>query len=338
MKKDLYTVLGVQKEATEAEIKRAYRKLAKKYHPDTNQGNEEAAERFREIGEAYEVLSDPKKRKLYDTYGEASLQQGFDPEQFRRYQNSGNFQGFHGFDGFPGGGSYSFHGGDGSGYSYQGNFSEQDLHDIFGDIFGGGFGRRSQGHTSQDMYGQASLDLTADMQVTFEEAVLGGKKTIRLTGQDGRAQTLEITIPAGIDDGRTIRLRGKGHTSGNRSGDLLITVHVGERPGCTRKGLDLYYTGQIPFTTAVFGGDAHVSTLHGDVVVHVPAGTQSGSKLRLKGKGIRPAGKGNACGDAYVTVQIQVPRHLTPVQKAKLKEYEQSLGTASQHRAGRQTA
>ena len=342
MKKDYYEVLGVDRNADEQAIKRAYRKLARKYHPDSNQGNEEAARKFREIGEAYEVLHDPEKKKLYDIYGMAAFEQGAagsasgDPFGRNAGYSTGAGNPFGGgfyrewssddgrtwYTGFGGGGSgmHTGFGSDGSGMHTGQTVDFDGFDDILGNMFGGQFRSREA---------RPNLDLHADLTLTFEEACLGGAKAIRLTGQDGQSQTLEVKIPAGIDEGKTIRLRGKGrHMTDGRMGDLLITVHVEEKPGFSRKGQDIYSTAQIPFTTAVFGGEAFVPTIHGEVICKVPAGTQSGGRLRLKGKGIRPE-KGPA-GDAYITIQIQVPRNLTAQQKSRLREYERSLQGGTQ--------
>ncbi len=315
MKRDYYEVLGVDRKASEQEIKKAYRKLAKKYHPDTNQGNAQAEQKFREVGEAYEILRDPEKRKLYDQYGEAAFTEGF------------GSAGHGGSQGNPFGGGFGRQWSDGNGTTWYTSYSGDGMHegghggfdgfeDLFGHFFGGMHGHQSHA---------VNADLRAELQVSFLEAALGGKKTIRLTGEDGREQTLEVTIPAGIDEGQTIRLRGKGRTVHGKQGDLLVTIHVEDKPGFTRKGNDVYSTAWIPFTTAVLGGEAPVPTIHGNVMCKVPAGTQSGSKLRLRGKGIRPANGRTPAGDAYVTVQIQVPRDLSPLQKSRLREYEKSL-------------
>lgn len=306
-KRDYYEVLGVSREAEERAIKKAYRKLAKKYHPDTNAGNAQAEQKFKEITEAYTVLSDPKKRKLYDQFGHAAFD-GSGPQEGAYYRNAGN-------TGNGGYREYHFEGGD--------------MDDIFGDIFGdmfhgkssGGFGKRRFG--GREFSGRGS-DVEADVAVSFDEAVFGGDKVIHLRGQDGNVQSLQVHIPAGIETGKTIRLRGKGNPgiNGGGSGDLLLRVTVGEKPGYERKGRDIYTTVQIPYTTAVFGGEARVKTIHGEVICKIREGTQSGSKIRLRGKGVVSMKNPSQYGDQYVTVQIQVPKNLSAEAKQKLREFE----------------
>lgn len=306
-KRDYYEVLGVSREAEEGAIKKAYRKLAKKYHPDTNAGNAQAEQKFKEITEAYTVLSDPKKRKLYDQFGHAAFD-GSGPQEGAYYRNAGN----------TGYREYHFEGGD--------------MDDIFGDMFhgksSGGFGKRGFG--GREFSGRGS-DVEADVAVSFDEAVFGGDKVIHLRGQDGNVQSLQVHIPAGIETGKTIRLRGKGNPgiNGGGSGDLLLRVTVGEKPGYERKGRDIYTTAQIPYTTAVFGGEARVKTIHGEVICKIREGTQSGSKIRLRGKGVVSMKNPSQYGDQYVTVQIQVPKNLSAEAKQKLREFEKLASQSS---------
>ena len=334
MKRDYYEVLGVSRNADAATIKKAYRKLAKKYHPDSNVGNASAEEHFKEVNEAYGVLGDEKKRKLYDEYGTAAFEEGFQPGG--GYQSGGPFQGFHSSSGGPGGyQEFHFTGGDGA-----------DMDDILKNLFGGGFGgasgfrgrsssRSTGGFHDADGFGgfggspfgagresSRGSDVTAEVELTFEEAALGGKKRVQLQDGTGKVQTLEINIPAGIDTGKTIRLKGKGNPGRSGAGDLLLKVTIKDKPGYERKGMDVYTTAAIPFTTAVFGGEAKVHTLYGDVLCKIKAGTQSGSKIRLRGKGIVSMTQPSVHGDQYVTVQIAVPRNLTPAAAQKLKEFQ----------------
>ena len=346
MKRDYYEVLGVSKSADAATIKKAYRKLAKKYHPDSNEGNQSAAEHFKEVNEAYDVLSDEKKRKLYDQYGHAAFEEGFAGGNSGSYGGQGNpfgrgfsgsysgpngYQEFH-FEGGDAGDMDDilknlFHGFGGSGSSRSQKSGHFKSSGFSGSHFGSGFGGQSFhsggfGDGGFSDFGQEDLDLHADVEISFDEAAFGGKKTIHLQSSDCKTQKLEINIPAGIDTGKTIRLKGKGHQStSGKTGDLLLKVKVNDRPGFTRKGADVYTTVSVPFTTAVLGGEAKVHTIYGDVLCKIKEGTQSGSKIRLKGKGIVHMNQPSVRGDEYATVEIQVPRHLSPAAKQKLREF-----------------
>ena len=336
MNKDYYSVLGLEKGADEKEIRKAFRKQAKKYHPDTNQGNKEAERKFKEINEAYAVLSDPEKKKLYDKYGEMGLQEGFDPEAYEAYRRNGyaghaysggfgdfagfgrsaGHRGFSGFSGRSGGGYESFHFGSDDG----------DLDDLFSGLFGGrsgaGAGSASRGR-----------DLETEVTISFAEAVAGCDRTINLTGQDGKSSALRVHIPAGIDEGQKVRLKGKGAAGSAGKGDLFLKVHILPGNGFTRKGQDVYVTAQVPFVTAALGGEVLVPTLDGKAFCRIPAGTQPGSKIRLKGKGIVSMKDHSITGDEYVVVQIQVPRNLSEQEKQKLREFE-SLSGGGSHYAG----
>lgn len=354
MKKDYYEVLGIDKGSDAAAIKKAYRKLAKKYHPDSNEGNQRAAEHFKEINEAYDVLGDEKKRKLYDQYGFAAFDEngnvrpegsgfgsGYSSDGAYAHGDNSGFGGFgkgfgrggftHGF-----GSGYSGSCNDGSGY-HEFHFEGSDagnMDDILKHLFHGFGGGKASGHDSfseeafgKQSYGagqnQGDLDLHADVTVSFDEAAFGGKRRISLQSSDGTVKSLEISIPAGIDSGKTIRLRGKGHQGrSGRIGDLLLKVTVSDKPGYTRKGMDVYTTVRIPFTTAVFGGEAKVQTIYGDVVCKIAAGTQSGSKIRLKGKGIVSMNDPKLHGDEYAQIEIRVPKSLSPDARQKLKEFQ----------------
>lgn len=344
-KRDYYDVLGVSRNADEAQIKKAYRKLAKKYHPDTNAGNAEAEQKFKEVTEAYGVLGDKEKRKLYDQFGHAAFDQTAGAGA--GYGNAGA-----GFGG-PGGGFWrtcSSGGPDGGYQEY--HFEGGNMDDIFGDLFGdifnhgngsGGAGRSSRSGAYRGTGGfgsgfggsgfggggfpQKGSDVHADVTVGFDEAAFGCDKVIRLqdpSGRTGGVQSLQVHIPAGIDTGKSIRLKGKGMpgANGGEAGDLFLKVTVAPKPGYERKGNDVYTTVSIPYTTAVFGGEAVVSTLYGNVVCKIREGTQSGTKIRLRGKGIVSMKNPSVRGDQYVTVQISVPQHLSPEARQKLREYE----------------
>lgn len=307
-KRDYYEVLEVDKKADAASIKKAYRKLAKKYHPDTNPGNVSAEQKFKEVTEAFTVLNDPEKRKLYDRFGHAGLEEG--------KAESGAYGGGFGSKGFGTGGFRA--------------------DDIFGDIFGEGAGFFGGGFDGR-AFRQKGADLQAEISVSFEEAAFGCDKVINLgSSKDlSGSSSLQVHIPAGIDNGKSIRLRGKGRAGagGGEPGDLLLRVNVGLKQGFERKGLDLYTTVSIPFTTAVFGGEAAVQTIYGTVMCRIKEGTQSGSRIRLKGKGIVSMNDSRVHGDQYVTVQIQVPRNLNQEAKQKLKEFEAACGQGG-HRKG----
>ena len=349
-KRDYYETLGVNKSADKEAIKRAYRKLAKKYHPDTNAGDAHAEEMFKDVTEAYNVLSDEKKRKLYDEFGFAGLQEGFSEEAARQAAQGG----FGGFGGFGGNGSFS-----GSYSSNGGPFTRQEFHfengsgdmddifSMFGDMFShggssgsrgsystggaGGFGGNStdwssftggssRGHSTS----RKGSDVMADLTISFDEAVFGCEKSVSL--QDpatGKVSNLSIHIPAGIESGKTVRLKGQGNPgrNGGAAGDVLLKVNVTPSREFERKGQNVYSTIRVPFTTAALGGKARVHTLYGDVECSIKAGTQGGSKIRLKGKGISSMKNPSVKGDQYVTVEISVPRRLTPRAKEALEEY-----------------
>ncbi len=399
--KDLYAVLGVSRDADAAQIKKAYRKLAKKYHPDSNAGNAQAEKMFKDVSEANAILGDEEKRKIYDEYGYAAFESGMDPKEYAKrmreakaagFGGAGGFggfgsgSGFGGFGGFGGSGgagksgfyqnddgsytSFHFEGGDGGDYSdlfsnlfknagksrtgsrsggYTGSGAGFDDYTRFfrGGSAGGRGGYGQSGSTGAyssgfGTYGDAwdapeSLDAQTDVRISFREAVLGCDRDIRLTKEGGGTQTLRVHIPAGIDDGKSVRLRGKGHVSadGSRKGDLLLKVSVEEDKEYSRKGADLYTTVNVPFSTAVFGGEARVGLLSGkSILCKVPAGTDSGKKIRLRGKGIKAEKSSAPAGDLYVAVQVQVPKDLTPAEAAKLKEFEAMYEARVSGRAG----
>lgn len=284
-KRDYYETLGVNKSADKEAIKRAYRKLAKKYHPDTNAGNPHAEEMFKDVTEAYNVLSDEKKRKLYDEFGFAGLQEGFSEEAARQAAQGG-------FGGF---------GGNSADWS---NFT----------------GGSARGRSSSSK----GSDVMADLTISFDEAVFGCEKSISLQDPStGKVSNLSIHIPAGIESGKTVRLKGQGNPgrNGGAAGDVLLNVNVTPSSEFERKGQNVYSTIRVPFTTAALGGKVRVHTLYGDVECSIKAGTQGGSKIRLKGKGISSMKNPSVKGDQYVTVEISVPRRLTPRAKEALEEY-----------------
>lgn len=317
-KRDYYETLGVNKSADKEAIKRAYRKLAKKYHPDTNAGDAHAEEMFKDVTEAYNVLSDEKKRKLYDEFGFAGLQDGFS-EEAARQAAQGGFGGFGGNGSFSG--SYSSNGGPFTHQEFHfenGSGDMDDIFSMFGDMFS--HGGQARGRSTS----RKGSDVMADLTISFDEAVFGCEKSISLQDPStGKVSNLSIHIPAGIESGKTVRLKGQGNPgrNGGAAGDVLLNVNVTPSREFERKGQNVYSTIRVPFTTAALGGKARVHTLYGDVECSIKAGTQGGSKIRLKGKGISSMKNPSVKGDQYVTVEISVPRRLTPRAKEALEEY-----------------
>ena len=357
-KRDYYEVLGVARGASEDEIKKAYKKMARKYHPDLNPGDKTAEEKFKEVNEAYEVLSDANKRARYDQYGHA----GVDP----------NF-------------------GAGGGAGFDGSFDFGDLGDIFGSFFGGGFG----GTRANPNAPQRGESLRTSVTISFEEAAFGCEKEISIErveqcdtcrgtgcekgttaevcpdcrgtgmvqqrrqtplgymstsapcqrcggkgkiihqpcpkcggkGMIRHRKTIKVSIPAGIDNGQTISLRAQGNAgkNGGPAGDLLIVVSVRPHEIFRREGTSVLCEAPITFTQAVLGAELEIPTIDGKVKYTIPEGTQSGTTFRLKGKGI-PGLNGRGRGDQYVTVYIETPRNLNREQKEALKKFSESLG------------
>ena len=357
-KRDYYEVLGLSKGATEDELKKAYRKLAKKYHPDVNPGDKDAEAKFKEINEAYGILSDPEKKARYDQFGFA----GVDPS----------------------------YGGGGYGGGFDGSFDFGDLGDIFGSFFGGGFGGGGRARSGP----QRGESLRTRLTITFEEAAFGCEKEVSIdrveqcetckgtgaapgtspetcpacggsgqvqqrrqtpmgvfattgpcprcggtgkiiaspckdcggSGQVRRRKTLKVTIPAGIDNGQIISLRGQGSAgkNGGPAGDLQIVITVQPHQLFRRDGADVYCNAPITFTQAVLGGEMEIPTIDGKVKYDIPEGTQTGSTFRLKGKGI-PNVNGRGRGDQFVTVYIETPRNLNREQKEALKKFSSTL-------------
>ena len=366
-KRDYYEVLGIGKNATDAEIKSAYRKLAKKYHPDLNPGDKTAEEKFKEVNEANDVLSDPEKRKRYDQFGFA----GVDP-------NYGAGQGGYG-------------GGFGGGFGGAGGV---DLGDIFGDLFGGGFGGFGGSSRANPNAPRKGHDIQASVILTFEEAAhgctkkvtlnrqqtcpdcngsgcepgsspetctqcngrgyvvtqqrtpfgvmqsqqpcphCGGRgtiiknpcKTCRGTGKTSARKTLEVKIPAGIDDDQNIALRGQGDagTNGGPAGDVIVHVTVKTDNVFERDGYDVYVRVPITNSQAVLGAEIEVPTVDGKVAQKIPEGTQSGTKFRLRGQGIQYL-NGRGRGDQYVIVDVEIPKKLNRTQREALNAFEDSL-------------
>jgi molecular chaperone DnaJ len=284
LESDYYALLGVPKDASDKDIKKAYRKLAQKYHPDRNPGDATAEEKFKEINEAYDVIGDAETRKEYDHIREMGY-----------------------FVGGPGGGQQYVRVEDLFGGQQPGG-SPFDLFGGLTDLFGGQRGRRpaaSQG-----------ADVQTELTLTFHEAIAGVTREINVEGQ-----RIKVKIPKGVDDGSRIRLRGKGRPGmgGGPNGDLYVTVHVGTHPTFRRTGTDIHIEVPITFAEATLGADITVPTLEGTVTLRVPPGTSSGTVLRVKGKGIE--GSKGEIGDLRVTVQVQVPKELTDEQRALLEKF-----------------
>lgn len=291
---DYYSILGVAKTASADDIKKAYRKLARKYHPDINPGNEDTKQKFQQVNEANEVLSDPEKRKKYDEYGE-NWKHAEEYEKARQQQaQNGDF----------GGGSYSFSGGGG------------EFSDFFESLFGRG--TRSAGGQSRGFRGQ---DYTAELHLGLHEASETHKQTLSVNGKN-----LRITVPAGVADGQVIKLAGQGGkgANGGPDGDLYITFVIAENPQFKRVGNDLYSTANISLYNAVLGGEETVDTFGGKVKLKIKAGTQNGTKVRLKGKGFPVYRKDGHYGDLIITFSVDIPTDLTEEQKQLFRKLAES--------------
>jgi curved DNA-binding protein len=310
-RKTLYEVLGVAKDADKGVIRKAYRRLARKLHPDVNPGDKAAEERFKQVSEAYSVLSDDAKRRNYDEFGEVSLEGGFDAEAARRAREA--FGARFGADTRP-------HGAYGTGDFESQAFEFGDLDEMLGRVFRGR-GRRRAG---MSMRGE---DVQATLELDFLEAARGAEKRLTLTrpsAEGGAAtETVTVRIPAGVADGGRIRLSGKGAPGigGGPSGDLWATIRVRPHPLFRREGRDLMLEVPLRMSEAVKGAKVEVPTLEGRATVTIPPGTDSGRKLRLRGKGIADP-SGGPPGDLYVVVQIRVPRDLDAAALEKLEALE----------------
>jgi len=300
VKKNPYEILGVAPNADADTLRKAYRKLARLYHPDVNPGDTAAEERFKEISQAYAVLSDAEKRSQYDEFGEAALNGGFDPAAARRAREAYGAQ-------FRGGG---FGGGGGGGaHDFTGEFSFGDLDDLLGGAFG-----RGRGRSTRRRRPTRGPDLNASISLDFLDAARGGEQPVSIARPtaDGTAvqERLTVRIPPGVADGGRIRLAGKGGTiEGVPPGDLYLDVRVRPHPIFRRDGRDLHLELPVNFREATLGAKVEIPTLDGRATVTIPPGTRGGSKLRLRGKGI-PATRSGSAGDLIATVQIEVPRDL----------------------------
>lgn len=303
-RQDFYQILGISRKATSEEIKKAYRKLAMKYHPDKNQGDKQAEEKFKQITEAYEVLSDENKRANYDRFGHDGPQQGFGGNPF-----GGGFRG----------GPRSGTGGD----PFQDIFGE-----VFGDIFGGG--PKSGGFNPRSRPTKGA-DLRYNLNLTFEEATHGCEKSIqfvRIRHQKEEAAKLLVKVPAGVKEGQRLKLRGEGDGgsgAGGSAGDLYVIVNINEHSLFKREGFDCVIEVPVKFTEAILGGEIEIPTLTGKAAIRVPAGTHSGQILRLKGKGFTKVG-GFGTGDMLVKIIIDTPDAIGSEERELIERLNQLIG------------
>ena len=327
--KDYYKILGVDKNASQKDIQKAYRKLARKFHPDLNPGDKSAEEKFKEINEANEVLSDPEKRKRYDELG------GY-YQQYGRWPGSSEPMGAAGGDGRGGGRRAQYR-----------TMSEEDLNDLFGgaspfsDFFETYFGSgvsdatrgrtRTTGRTQHDAYAPAGQDVEAEVDVTLAEAYQGGTRVFELTEPDGSTRRLEVKIPAGVDEGARVRIAGQGLQGASGRGDLYLRVHVLPDSHFTREGTTLRTRVEVPLATAVLGGEVQVPTPDGRrLLLRIPAGTANGRSFRLRGQGMPALGQPEKRGDLYAEVSVVLPTHLNAEQRRLFEAFARSIGYADQ--------
>jgi DnaJ-class molecular chaperone len=311
MAEDYYKILGVGRDASPADIQKAYRKLARKYHPDLNPDDKTAKSKFQEVQRAFDVLNDPSKRELYDRYGSS-------------------FESMGAGGGPRGGGGWSAWGaGPGA--------EEIDLSQLFGERFGGAeptgtfadifsqFRRAGgRGRAAQAVRG---ADIATELEIPFQTAVLGGQAQISLRRPSGQVETITVKIPTGIDEGKKIRLRGKGEeVPGGTAGDILITIHVAPHPWFTRRGNDLEVRVPVTVAEAALGAKVDVPTPRGTIALRVPAGTSSGKKFRVRGHGVAP--KNGAAGDLYAEIQIVLPSPLDEACVEMIKKLDEHAQTA----------
>ena len=296
--RDYYETLGVSKTATEDEIRSAFRKLARKYHPDVAKDKKTAEEKFKQINEAYEVLSDPEKRKKYDQLGE-------------NWNQPGGFQPPPGWDAQQPGGGFHQWGGDNGGVQFE--FGGTGFSDFFEAFFGGGRGRSAfGGFRGREATAERGADVEADIMVTLEEALRGSTRTVSLRRPDStKVETYQVKIPRGVHEGQRIRLAGQGEAGarGGRHGDLFLRVRLARHPDFIVEGSDLIHEIKIAPWQAVLGTELKVPTLEGSVRLKIPPGTQGGQRFRLRQRGL--SGISGQRGDLYVVVQLQVPKKLT---------------------------
>ncbi len=309
---DLYALLGVSRDASEDDIRKAYRKLARKHHPDLNPNDAGAEERFKKISAAYEVLSKPEKRALYDELGADAEKIGYDPEraeEYRRWRRQAEAAAGFGGEPFVGG------------FGGVGEEGYVELEDLFGDLFARG-GRRARGP-------RPGRDVEATLRIGFLDAARGATTTVEVPRRqpDGQVETsrLSLTIPAGVHEGQRLRLAGQGEPgrAGGPAGDLYVRIEIEEHPIFRREGADVEITVPITIAEALRGANVEVPTLTGTVRLKVPPGAQNGQRMRLRGKGIHPAG--GAAGDLYVVLELVAPTGGDPAKREQLARELEAL-------------
>ncbi|MBV2167405.1 MAG: DnaJ domain-containing protein [Bdellovibrio sp.] len=312
-KKDFYSILGVARSASPEEIKKAYRKLAMQYHPDKNPGDKKAEEKFKEISEAYDTLSDTKKREMYDQFGHAGA------------------QGFGGAGGPFGGAGGGFGGFGGAGRSQAGGDPFQDIFgDVFGDIFGAGRGPGAGGPRARRQQTKGT-DLRYTLNISFEDSALGCEKVISFMRQRGNKEEsakLSVNVPAGVKEGQRLKLAGEGDAApgGGTPGDLYVIVNIQDHPLFKRSENDVTLDLPIIYTDAILGTNIEVPTLTGKAMIRIPPGTHSGQTFRLKGKGFPKIG-GFGSGDMLVRILVDTPPHLSARQKELIEELSKGAET-----------
>jgi curved DNA-binding protein len=308
--KDYYATLGVAKTATGKEVKQAFRKLARKFHPDVNPGDKSAEARFKDINEAYEVIGDPEKRKKYDELG----------SNWKMYEQAERAGGGAGFDPRQWGANF---GGDGGGQGGYRTMTQEEMRDLFGEedpfsdffrtFFSGGAGESARGARGRAPRARKGRDVEHPIELSLEDAYRGTTRRLSLK-YDGHARTVDVRIPAGVGEGSRVRVSGEGEhgAGGAAAGDLYLRIHLTPDSRFERKGQDLHARVRVPVTTAVLGGEAEVPNLGGKPLrLKIPAGTQNGQVFRLKGHGMPLVGKTDQHGDLYATVEAELPRQLT---------------------------
>ncbi|HSP12794.1 MAG TPA: J domain-containing protein [Salegentibacter sp.] len=304
---DYYKLLELNKSASQAEIKKAYRKLARKYHPDLNPNDKEAQKKFQQLNEANEVLSDPEKRKKYDQHGKDWQHADQFEEARRQQQASGGRSYGSGFEGFGGGRQ--------GGQSYSGNFDE----DTFSDFFEQMFGSNARAHGSGRERHFKGQDYNAELELNLSDVYTSQKQTLTINGKN-----IRLTVPAGVENGQTIKIKGHGGpgVQGGPRGDLYITFKIINNTTFKREKENLYSTVNISLYTAILGGEITVDTFGGKVKLKVKPETQSGTRVKLKGKGFPKYKKENQFGDLYVTYNVEMPTNLSEKEKELFRELQ----------------